>query len=593
MPLHHSRHPLPLAARRPRLASPRRSRLAGRLGRAVGAHPPLRPLQILATLLLVCIAASPTSATRLELRHTTLELPGPAASLLSADVDADTLPDLIVVVASVRWEQIGIEEQVELDDESLVEGVVEVMTVVPALFDRRELFVFLARSEGGYDASLPPLELGPEVLSLERGPDPLAVVALTDAGLSRLVVDRGAGALRLEPFLVAPSVLSHSASFLPRLDLLLDVDGDGELDLLLPSGEEHLLYRAADLRATLGEAEGTGTAGSLPPHARLSLWEEPMPGTVRHVPLPLVRDLDGDGLPELLVRERDGDWREVRIHRNLGEGRFADAVQPFAHWSLLDRGEVGVTFVGNLDGDRNAEVVTQLDLSDPDAGMRKSMREAKVPPMLHRVHRLDASLLPAEAAATEFRSLGYARADGEGEEIPVPGGFQDLDGDGRLDLVSVTLDFSLLQAVRILATRSLSLGMDFHVHCQSEDGAFEAVSGLDLSGKFKLRLDDLRIGQLSQFAGDFDGDGRRDFVQMGRGRDVTIHLGRDGCRYPAAPDLTLRLDEEPKNLALVRIDDYDGDGLSDLVVLQPRRPAEAGVTPTVTVHLYQSAGAGR
>ena len=153
----------------------------------------------------------------------------------------------------------------------------------------------------------------------------------------------------------------------------------------------------------------------------------------------------------------------------------------------------------------------------------------------------------------------------------------------------------MMQLVRIMVTKSISIGLDFHVRCQTETGEFKRVQGLDLSGKFKVRLNDLRIGQLSQFAGDFDGDGRADFVQMGRGKRVSIHRGASGCRYPPRPDLEIELEQEPKNLSLVRVGDYDGDALADLLVVHPRKrrgrkaAADTSALP-VTLEMHLSRG---
>ena len=231
-------------------------------------------------------------------------------------------------------------------------------------------------------------------------------------------------------------------------------------------------------------------------------------------------------------------------------------------------------------------MVLQEDLSDPDAGWRKEMKEAKVPSFEYTIYSADADLSLIGEPRVVFETQGYA-FEGDGD-FSMPFGLQDLDGDGRQDLVSVTLDFSLWQAVRILATKTLSIELDFHVWCQESDGSFRGVRGLDLSGKFKLRLDDLRIGQLSQFAGDFDGDGRRDFLQMGRGKKVTLHLGRERCSYPPTPDLELKLREEPKNLALVQVRDLDGDGLSDLLVVQPQGGSADVESAPVRLDLYLS-----
>ena len=90
------------------------------------------------------------------------------------------------------------------------------------------------------------------------------------------------------------------------------------------------------------------------------------------------------------------------------------------------------------------------------------------------------------------------------------------------------------------------------------------------------------------FGGDFDGDGRADFVQMGRGRDVSIHRGREDCSYATRPDTVLRLEEEPRDLGLVQIRDFDGDGRADLAVIQPEVPDEPTVSATTRLDLYLS-----
>ncbi len=526
---------------------------------------------------------------RLALRYLAVELPGAPAKILPADLDGDGRQDLAVAVAFTEWHQIGIEEEAVMDD---VDGLVEVLTIVPSLIDRRELRVFLGRPDGGY-LPLAPIELEPSVLSLEAGPPGLPILALTDDGLSalRLAGDGEARLPVLEPILQQRPVLAGTGTFIPDLGLTHDLDGDGAVDLLLPTAAGAAVYLSRDG----GLAE--------PPAARL-LWPEDDGGgsgsrLVRHVPLPEVRDVDGDALPDLLLRDEDADWRRFHVLRSLGDGRFAAAValgeEEDANPETPDaRPEEEIVYFGDLDGDGVAEWVTQEELMDEDVGMRKSIREAKKPPFRYRLYASGPDLARAAAPDHQFEVTGYAFAgedtEDEGLEIRLPGGFQDLDGDGRSDLVTMTLDFSLMQAVKILATHRISIRLDFHVWCQDADGRFRAVKGLDLSGKFRLNLDDLKIGRMSQFAGDFDADGKADFVQMGRGRDVTIHRGRAGCVYPPDPDLKLRLKEEPRDLKLVRVEDFDGDGLTDLIVIQPQKVTEPGVTAPVRLDMYLSGG---
>ncbi|HVS65452.1 MAG TPA: VCBS repeat-containing protein [Thermoanaerobaculia bacterium] len=545
------------------------------------------------------LAADPSVAQRrqrLDLVRLSIELPGIPAAVIPADLDGDGRGDLVVVLAYTEWSQISFSEEVEIDE---VADVVEMMTVVPSLADRRELLVYRGLPGGGFEGAGAPWPLPRGVLGVEPGPPEQPVLVLHDGGAAALRIPMEGGAEpRLEPVVEVRSVLSGSRSLLPQLGLTPDVDGDGERDLLVPRRDDVAVYLSHAGRI---EPRLAGTI-ALPPRGRTG----PAVGRVRSLPLPELRDVDGDRLPDALFLHPNASYERFWVARGRGGGAQVDPlIAPVGEWGdrreeLLSELELGtgrsvelddlqVAWFGDLDGDGVAEYVLAEDLSDDEAGMRKGMKQAKNPPFRYRVLPSGADLSPAGEVRTTFEGLGYAFAGDE--EIRLPGGFQDLDGDGRQDLVTITLDFSIFQAVRVLATRSLSIGMDFRVWCQQEDGGFRPVAGVDLSGKFKLDLDDLRLGQLSMFAGDFDGDGRADFVQMGRGRRVSIHRGESGCAYAERPDLVVELREEPRNLALVRVEDLDGDRLADLLVVQPLPWPRDGATQPVRLDLYVSGGA--
>lgn len=535
----------------------------------------------LATLLLTLYPALGSARTTELARHYHwLDLPGAPATVIATDLDGDGRSDLAVVVAITEWDQIGTTESTRLDE---VEGLVEVLTIVPALLDRRELHVFRGRPEGGFATSAPPLVLEPRVLSIEAGPPGVPLIALTDDGLEaiRLETVGESPQLRFEPLLSERPVLAGSRHFLPRLGLVVDLDGNGREDVLFPAEDGAAIY--------LASAQGLATV----PAGRVVYGREDharREGVVRFYPLPEVGDLNGDGLPDLLLRHPTRGTDLPRIARGLGAGRFAPLVAPLGEIEARKAdASPPVVFVGDLDGDGRAEYVTQEETEPAGDGLRQEMRHAKRPPQIYRFYHSYPNFSREQAPYQQLEAVGYAFEGNE--EVPLPGGFQDLNGDGRLDLVTLTLDFSMLQAVRILATRRLSVGLDFHVFCQSGDGRFQPVVGLDLSGKFNLDLDHLRLGRLAQFAGDFDGDGRADFLQMGRGKTVTVHRGRDDCSYPTGPDLAIDLEAAPSDLALVEVRDLDGDDRDDLMVIQPRKAAEPGTTAPVRLDLYLSGGA--
>jgi hypothetical protein len=131
---------------------------------------------------LLAALGGPAGAARpadLGFREQSLELPGAPAALVPADLDGDGVRDLAVVVVYTEWDRIGVEEWTEMDQ---VEGLVEVLTIVPVLLDRREVRAYLGRPEGGFEAVGDPLPLPLSVLSLEPGPPGMPALALTDEG---------------------------------------------------------------------------------------------------------------------------------------------------------------------------------------------------------------------------------------------------------------------------------------------------------------------------------------------------------------------------------------------------------------------------
>jgi hypothetical protein len=533
---------------------------------------------ILASILASALAASPTEAAALQLHQTSLDLPAAPAAVVSTDLDGDGIRDLAVLLVYTRWDQKMVTERAEMDE---VQGYVEVMTIVPALLDHRELWLLRGDGKGGFARAGEPLPMPLSVHSLAAGRGGRGLWAMTDDGVAE-VTWGGAEGLAIAERLHERTLLAGSGVFVPDLVLFAEVTGDGEPDLLLPTRDELLVY------------PGTSEGFAAKPADRV-----PLPGVDEveassrlelRYPLPEARDVTGDHRPDLVWRDAQQGWRRPWVSKGLGGGRFAPPLAPLpvekaAPWP----GDAHPMFFGDLDADGRAEVVVQQQHEIPeDSGMRAEIHDAESPRSTVSVYPASAELAPASRAATSFEARGHA-FEGDGE-INLPGGLQDLDGDGRLDLVTIDLHLSIPRLLGGLTLGRITLPMDFRVWCQTPAGGFTPVAGLDLAGSFRLDLRSMTLRNLPSFEGDFDGDGRADFVQLGRGRDVTIHTGRPGCKFPSSPDLTVKLREEAQHLGLVRVRDLDGDRRADLMVVQPGRAPEPEVTPPARVDLYLSGG---
>ena len=584
-----------------------------------------------AGLLLACALAGPSAGGARDrapgFHRQSLDLPGVPAAMAPVDMTGDGRDDLVVLVAYTGWTTRAEFEQAEFDD---VEGLVEVMNVVDEIVDRRELRLYPARAGGdGFEEHVAALDLDTTVHALATGHPAEPLIAVTDDGAAavRLMEGEGGAALTLMPLLTAATTFAGGGRFYPDLELLHDLDGDSLPELLLPTAAGWAVYRGTaagfaaepaavialpepppeeveDAEAGVGGNEGDGAEDTGSGRERDddsgsdsdsdsdsesdSDGDEPPP--LHEVPFE-VRDCSGDGRPDLVVPGGAGHDGPL-VFRATGDLAFAAPVVILP--AAAEGEDREVMYVGDLDGDGGGEAVDRAELERyEDPGWRQEVDEAKRPLFAYALRRLGAELTVEERPRYGFRATGYTFGGSEGDddetEIMLPGGFQDLDGDGRQDLVAITLEFSVLpMAFRVLVVRRISLTMNFHVWCQESDGGFREVPGLDLAGRFKLDLDNLQVRHLSQFAGDFDADDRADFVQLGRGRTVTIHQGRPGCRYPARPDRTIKLDRKLRHLGLARILDLDGDGRSDLYVVHPLDRDDQETSIPARVELYLS-----
>lgn len=544
----------------------------------------LRAVAFAAVFVPAVLASEPAAAgpRALSVRRVALDLPGPPATIVTTDLDGDGRADLVVATAAAQWGSIAKER---------IENAVEVTDVVPALFDRREARAFLARPGGAYE-SLPPLTIPKTWIALARGTAAWPLLVLTDDGISGVAWKRSeaGGAWTVVPLVDEPSAFAGGGALLSELKFLEDVDRDGRADALIP-GRDGLAVHRADASGAL-EREAS---------QRVRLPGDLTRASQRHaqrsVPLPQLFDVDGDGKKDLVVAGLSESPQTVHVARGTEAGRFAPFVKmnlaclaaPPAKPAADDDDSNGppqesrrVAWIGDLEGDGRMEIVTRESV---DTG-KSDRKQAMAPLMRYRFHhvRPDLSVDPAPYTTLDAEGYAFSGAFRDGVDLE----FLDLDGDGRKDLVTVTVDVSVWQMLRALTSKKLSIGLEFRVFSQGADGVFRKVPDQVLDEKLSLDLNHVEISRLGEFRGDFDGDGKVDFVHLGRGKKITIHRGLAGGKYPEKPDLEIELDEEPEDVLLVRVGHFDGDGRSDIAITRTRPSPEAGASALATLELYLS-----
>jgi Flp pilus assembly protein TadD len=211
----------------------------------------------------------------------------------------------------------------------------------------------------------------------------LDLFVVSAAGVAHLLRNAGGGALedvtgRAGPFDARDA---HHATF-------MDLDHDGDLDLLLAGRGRRFVYRN-NLDGTFTES-----AGSMELAGR---------GDARSVGF---ADFDDDGRIDVFIAH--ADVSDV-LYRNLGGGRFADVT---AASGLATGGGSGAAAVGDYDNDGLLDIlVTRVDGSAP----------------ILRRNRGDGTFTPDDRSTGALRGLrGLIGAAAE---------FVDSDNDGWLDLV--------------------------------------------------------------------------------------------------------------------------------------------------------------
>ncbi|MAE97354.1 MAG: hypothetical protein CL910_22115 [Deltaproteobacteria bacterium] len=260
-----------------------------------------------------------------------------------------------------------------------------------------------------------------------------------------------------------------------------------------------------------------------------------------------VGDVDGDGRADIVSSNR----HELRVFLQRRDGGFdpkTNRLLKLGMVSLPDhvRGSGSVRSIAeDIDGDGRLDLL----ISKTSGGITQAKAEVRV--FLNRENGWQ-----LESPDSVFATEATVSADQ----------LLDLDGDGRLELLRFGIPISILEVVEIFLTRSADVFLSVY------DVATPQESGIE--PRFRKKYDvpiDFETVRSSGFTPTFDfdlnGDGRRDFLNSTDGTALEVMLGSREGDYGKRAGRQLA-----DTTGTVRAGDWNGDGLLDLVLSNPREP---------------------
>ena len=254
-------------------------------------------------------------------------------------------------------------------------------------------------------------------------------------------------------------------------------------------------------------------------------------------------DDNGDGRMDLFALSRWETWIYHAGPDGLpGEPSRKLAFVPFDEESERRHEATGLSyFAEDLDGDGRADLL----LSMAAGGLMEGRSKAQV-----HLGGSPGVALSADPAASREMTGGFSAVH-----------LVDLDGDGRSEILEMTIEFGVIQIVAALLTGNTKITLRVLTLDPDAPDGFRIIFEDDL--KFALDLASSRIEGLVPTLGDWNGDGIQDLHVSGSS-SVRFRLGARPGDGPLFGKATGR-QPLPLPSGQSRVADLDGDRLDDLI----------------------------
>jgi len=350
---------------------------------------------------------------------------------------------------------------------------------------------------------------------------------------------------------------------LTRQELLIDLNGDGVLEALLPRGEtvDILKLGAADAQATVA-----GTL-KLPLKTEVETWSEGVMMFKRietasailtyRLPEFRVGEFNGDGRPDLYAVRDD----KAMVFVQKEGGSFESDPQVFDFdlfsWDDMDRRSKPATIFRIEALDINADGLLDISVARTDQTSLKNLD------LKHQTR-----IYYNKGGRFTVSKPDYSVVLSTWIEMPY---FTDVNGDRRLDLAFLYVKFNLWTIIKAITAGSVSPQLDVYV--QNADGSFPAkrTDNVSLSKGYQLDRLDSSLGLKPLFA-DFNGDGWSDaFYNAGVERySVVLSDKAEGSLFTDGDEASF---DGLRGSYHMTLTDFEGDGRPDIAARHENSPA--------------------
>ena len=334
-----------------------------------------------------------------------------------------------------------------------------------------------------------------------------------------------------------------------RVEIVDDWNGNGRLSALVPAlGGAWLV----DL------ASGDAREIEMPIYASYRTYMPFLPATVwkwmiQEVTWPTLARADdnGDGRLDLFALSRWAIW----IYHTGPEGLPSEPSRrlefvPFdAETERRHEATVNNYFARDIDGDTRADLL----LSTIAGGLMEGRSNTRI--HLNSGSGVAIDGVPDAIRETEGGFSGFS--------------FVDIDGDGREEIIETTMEFGLMQIIRILVTRKAETRFRVLVLDPESKGGARTIFEDEFS--FRLNFGDASISGLIPSLGDWNGDGIQDLYVARRDDEIGFRLGSKARGEPVFGRTTGR-QRVPLSSGESRVADLNGDGLDEIVAFSDTDP---------------------